>query len=74
MSGTFVARPIVGILFMLGAATLFPVMNGLVKMLHAGYAAEQIIWARNATHLLFVLALFMPGRGLVIFRTRAFKV
>jgi drug/metabolite transporter (DMT)-like permease len=74
MSGTFVPRPIVGILFMLGAATLFPVMNGMVKMLHAGYPAEQIIWARNATHLLFVLALFMPGRGLVIFRTRALGV
>ncbi len=74
MSGAFVPRPIVGILFMLGAATLFPVMNGLVKMLHTGYPAEQIIWARNATHLLFVLALFMPGRGLVIFRSRAFRV
>jgi drug/metabolite transporter (DMT)-like permease len=70
----FVPRPIIGILFMLGAATLFPIMNGMVKILHAGYAAEQIIWARNATHLLFVLALFMPRRGIAIFRTRALGV
>lgn len=74
MSRAFTARPIIGILFMLGAATLFPMMNGLVKILHAGYAAEQIIWARNATHLLFVLVLFMPRRGFAIFRTRRLTV
>lgn len=66
----FVPRPAIGILFMLGSATLFPVMNGFVKMLSADYASEQIIWARNATHLLFVLALFAPRRGWTIFRTR----
>jgi drug/metabolite transporter (DMT)-like permease len=68
--GAFVPRPAIGILFMLGSATLFPIMNGFVKMLSADYASEQIIWARNATHLLFVLALFAPRRGWTIFRTR----
>jgi drug/metabolite transporter (DMT)-like permease len=66
----FVPRPAIGILFMLGSATLFPIMNGFVKMLSADYTSEQIIWARNATHLLFVLALFAPRRGWTIFRTR----
>jgi uncharacterized membrane protein len=66
----FVARPAIGILFMLASATLFPVMNGFVKMLSDGYPSEQIIWARNATHLIFVLALFAPRRGWSIFRTR----
>lgn len=66
----FVPRPMIGILFMLGSATLFPIMNGFVKMLSADYTSEQIIWARNSTHLLFVLALFAPRRGWAIFRTR----
>lgn len=67
-------RPLVGIAFMLMAATLFPIMNGLVKVLHAGYPSEQIVWARNCAHLLFVLALFMPRRGPAIFRTRRLGV
>ena len=66
----FVARPAIGILFMLASASIFPVMNGFVKLLSAGYPSEQIVWARNATHLLFVLALFAPRRGWAIFRTR----
>lgn len=63
-----VPRVLRGILFMLMSATLFPIMNGFVKMLSSDYASEQIIWARNAGHLVFVLILFAPGRGLAIFR------
>lgn len=61
-------RALRGILFMLMSATLFPVMNGCVKVLSSGYASEQIIWARNAGHLVFVLILFAPRRGFAIFR------
>ena len=56
-------RPLLGILFMLLATSLFPVMNGLVKLLSADYSSEQIIWARTASHLIFVLLLFGPAHG-----------
>lgn len=56
-------RPLLGILFMMLATSLFPVMNGLVKLLSAEYSSEQIIWARTASHLIFVLLLFGPGHG-----------
>jgi drug/metabolite transporter (DMT)-like permease len=62
-------RPMLGILFMLLATSLFPVMNGLVKVLSADYTSEQIIWARTASHLVFVLALFAPRYGLRLLRT-----
>lgn len=62
-------RPLLGILFMCLSASLFPVMNGLVKVLSASYASEQIIWARTASHLVFVLLLFGPRYGVRIFRT-----
>lgn len=60
----------VGIVFMLIAVTLFPFMNGLVKLLSGGYDAMQIVWARNIAHLVFVLILFMPRYGIGILRTR----
>jgi len=67
------ARPVPhvlrGILYMLAAATLFPVMSGFAKALSSEYASEQVIWARNAGHLLFVLVLFAPRRGWSVFRT-----
>ena len=60
------SRPLVGILFMCLAHMLFPVMNGLVQILSARYSSEQIVWARTASHLIFVLALFTPRHGLRI--------
>lgn len=62
-------RPLLGILFMLCATSLFPVMNGLVKVLSVDYSSEQIIWARTASHLVFVLALFAPRYGWRLLRT-----
>ena len=56
-------RPLVGILFMCLAHTLFPVMNGIVQLLTERYSAEQIVWARTGSHLLFVLAIFAPRYG-----------
>ncbi len=60
----------IGILFMLTAVTMFPVMNGLVKLLSGGYDAVQIVWARTVAHLVFVLILFMPRHSIGILRTR----
>ncbi|MFM8992120.1 MAG: DMT family transporter [Alphaproteobacteria bacterium] len=68
--GAFVPRPLVGILLMMAAASLFPVMTGIAKLLSERYASEQVIWARNASHLVFVLALFWPGRGLSLLRAQ----
>lgn len=62
-------RTLIGILFMLAAASLFPVMNGLVQILSARYSTEQIVWARAASHFVFVLALFVPSLGLAVVRT-----
>lgn len=44
---------------------MFPAMNGFAKVLIQHYHPTQIVWARNATHLLFLLILFVPRTGLV---------
>jgi drug/metabolite transporter (DMT)-like permease len=66
-------RTLIGILFMLAAASLFPVMNGLVQVLSARYSTEQIVWARAASHFAFILALFLPPLGVAVLRTAAPK-
>ena len=62
-------RTLTGILFMLAASSMFPVMNGLVQVLSARYSTEQIVWARAASHFVFVLALFVPPLGVAVVRT-----
>jgi drug/metabolite transporter (DMT)-like permease len=62
-------RTLVGILLMCTAGTLLPVMNGLVQVLSARYPSEQIVWARTASHLVFILALFGPRLGVAVVRT-----
>lgn len=66
-------RALVGILFMLTASSLFPVMNGLVQVLSARYSSEQLVWARTASHLVFILALFGPRLGVAVVRTSQLK-
>jgi drug/metabolite transporter (DMT)-like permease len=63
-------RALLGIGLMLIASSLFPVMNGLVQVLSARYSSEQIVWARTASHLVFILALFAPRFGLGVVRTK----
>jgi drug/metabolite transporter (DMT)-like permease len=63
-------RTLTGILFMLAAASLFPVMNGLVQLLSARYGTGQIVWARAVSHMAFVLGLFGPRFGVSLFITR----
>jgi drug/metabolite transporter (DMT)-like permease len=62
-------RTLVGILFMLAASSLFPVMNGLVQVMSAYYTTEQIVWARAASHFVFIVALFVPSVGIAVLRT-----
>lgn len=52
------------------ACALFPVMNGMVKLLTATYPSEQVVWARVASHLVVVAAIFLPRQGLRMLRTR----
>jgi len=67
-------RVLRGILCMLVASSLFPVMNGLVQILSARYSTEQLVWARTASHLVFILALFAPTYGTALVRTSAPKL
>lgn len=62
-------RTLVGILFMLAASSLFPVMNGLVQVMSAYYTTEQIVWARATSHFVFIIALFLPTVGATVLRT-----
>jgi drug/metabolite transporter (DMT)-like permease len=62
-------RALLGILCMLVASSMLPVMNGLVQVLSARYSTEQLVWARTASHLVFILALFAPAYGAALVRT-----
>jgi drug/metabolite transporter (DMT)-like permease len=63
-------RVLIGIGFMMLAATLLPVMNGLVSWLVQRYPAEQVIWARIAGHAAVMLLVMLPSRGLGVLATR----
>src|SRR5262245_12915285 len=62
-------RALMGVLCMLLASSLLPVMNGLVQILSARYSTEQVLWARAASHLVFILALFTPRHGMALVRS-----
>ena len=66
-------RALIGIACMLLASSLFPVMNGLVQILSERYSTEQLVWARAASHLVFILALFGPRFGVALVRTATLK-
>jgi drug/metabolite transporter (DMT)-like permease len=63
-------RILLGIGFMLLAATFLPVMNGVVQWLSQRYPSEQIIWARITGQLVVMLVLMLPRAGLRVFATR----
>ncbi len=66
-----VYRPWLGIFFMCVACALFPVQNGVVKLLTGLYPFQEVVWARLATHLVLMCVIFLPRRGLALLRTRA---
>lgn len=55
---------------MLIAGSLFPLMNGIAKLLSINYSFEQVVWARFLSHLLLVLIFLVPKYGLKIITTR----
>jgi drug/metabolite transporter (DMT)-like permease len=64
------SRPLRGVLLMCIACALFPIMNGIVKLLAMTYEPQQIVWFRIVSHLVLVAAVFMPQMGLGLLRTR----
>lgn len=70
MSGAHTPRLSLGIGFMLLAASLLPVMNGLVQYLTPAYPTWQIVWARIAGQFGVMLAIMLPVAGLRLFQTR----
>jgi drug/metabolite transporter (DMT)-like permease len=63
-------RLLIGIGFMMLAASILPVMNGTVQWLSPRYPSEQIIWARITGQFLIMLVLMLPAAGLRVFATR----
>jgi drug/metabolite transporter (DMT)-like permease len=61
---------LLGILFMCLAGLIFPFMTGTAKILGADYSSLQVSWARAFGHVLIMLAIFLPRRGMGLFRTR----
>lgn len=55
-------------LFMGVAITVLPFMNVAAKFLSTDYPTTQILWARYTGHLVFMLLVFMPRRGLSLLR------
>jgi len=62
-----------GILYMCAASALFPVMNAMVKHLSADLPSVEIIWARNLSHLIFVILVFGPRFGRRLYQTQRLK-
>ena len=52
-------RPLTGILLLVGAMMLVPMMDGLAKHLSSTYTTEQVVWARYFFHLAFLLPLVL---------------
>ena len=64
-------RPLIAILFMCATTVvLFPSLNTAMKHLANIYGVPEVIFMRSAGHMVFMLALLMPGQGLSIFRTQ----
>lgn len=55
---------------MCGAAAMFALLNAAVKLLSHDLPMVQLLWARTAVHLLFVVVAFAPRRGRRLFATQ----
>ena len=70
-----VYSPLRGIAYMCLAAAMLPFMNACAKFLGSeiggDFPTAQIVWARYAGHLLFIVMAFMPTRGPRLFATRS---
>ena len=60
-----ILRSILAILF---SVACFSVLNAISKTLTQHYPVVQVIWARYVFAFIFMMALFLPRRGLALFR------
>jgi drug/metabolite transporter (DMT)-like permease len=58
-----------GIFYMTCAVSMFPFINASAKYLSGFYPLTEIVWARFAGHLVFVVVAFFPRLGWSLFRT-----
>ena len=58
-----------GIAFMTCAVSMFPFINASAKYLSADYPITEIVWARFAGHLVFVVLAFFPRLRWSLFST-----
>jgi len=63
-------RPLAGILLMLAAMSLVPLMDGVAKFLSGHYPVLQVVWARYAFHFLLLLPLVLWRHGPVGLHSR----
>jgi drug/metabolite transporter (DMT)-like permease len=63
------SNPLRGIIYIIAATSVFPLLNASVKYLGDYYPMPQLVWFRYAGHFLFMLIIFMPTQGLTLFRT-----
>jgi len=58
-----------GIVYMTCAVSMFPFINASAKYLSSFYPLTEIVWARFAGHLVFVVIAFFPRLGWRLFHT-----
>lgn len=58
----------IAFLFMGVSITVLPFMNVAAKFLSVDYPTTMVLWARYTGHLVFMMAMFMPRRGLGLLR------
>lgn len=66
-------RPLLGIVLVCVASSLFPVMLAMVQVLSPRYGTVQLVWARQLTHLIVLLVVFGSRGGAGVLRTRQLK-
>ena len=63
-------RPLAGILLMLAAMSLVPLMDGIAKFLSGHYPVMQVVWARYAFHFTLLLPVVLWRHGSVGLHSR----
>ena len=58
-----------GAALMCSAMLIIPFMNATAKWLGGEFPITEVVWARYAGHLLFMVVLFLPRRGFSLFRS-----
>jgi len=63
-----------GIACMCLAVLLMPVMNACAKALAADFPVMQVVWARFTGHFIFMTLLFLPMRGIGLFKSANYPI